>query len=157
MLCFPSFFWGLKFFLVFLVVLCSCAMIIIPHICEWLICLLIRLTPYSAGVLTLHQSFFSLCLDVSLSCGQNIVASHNGISFCGGNMCMPGDQTMAFCMLLCQVSGTDSYHPHIAVSFLQCACPKFPVWNVHYCPRVTLWCSHLHLSAPEINFALLSV
>lgn len=32
-------------------------------------------------------SFFSLCLDVSSSCGQNIVVSHNGISFCGGNMC----------------------------------------------------------------------
>lgn len=99
----------------------------IPHICKCLICQLIQLTPYSTVVPILHQSFFSLCLDVSWSCGQNIEASHNGISFCGGNMCVPGDTTMAFCVLLCQASGTDSYHPHIAFLFLQRACSKLPV------------------------------
>ena len=93
-----------------------------------------QLTPYSTAVLILHCLFRNLCLDVSSSRGQNVVASHDGISFCDGNTCVPGDAAVGF-WCISYTSGWrrvkwpefgHSHCPH-PCSLPQCVCHCCPV------------------------------
>lgn len=126
--------------------LCFCAVIKFPQIREWLICELTQLTPYSTAVLIFHGPFCNVWLDVSSSCGQNIVASRGGISLCDGSMCVLGDTVTGFCcnshtpgcsrVRRPEFGPSHGPHPHslpqsvcaIAVPFLKRACPKPSVW-----------------------------
>lgn len=105
-----------------------------------------QLTPYSTAVLILHGPFCNLWLDVSSSCGQNVVASHDGISFCDRSTCVPADTVAGFwcisdtsgCSHVRRLEFGPSHCPHprsiprsvcaIAVPFLKHACSKPAVW-----------------------------